>query len=113
MTTVNTNLHKLHLCVEEFRKMDAQFPVQAITTFLYIAIHPGCSLSDIERGCGISQAGASRNVALLGKYHRTGKSGHDLVVPELDLRPRERGHIINLTLKGRKVAETLSALMEV
>lgn len=36
----------------------------------------------------------------------------DLVVPSLDLRPRARGHIINLTPKGRLVAETLSALME-
>lgn len=106
------NLRRLHLLVDEFRKMDAQFPVQAITTFLFVATHPGCSLTDIGQRCDVSQAGASRNVALLGKFHRTGKPGHDLVFQSLDLRPRQRGHVINLTPKGRKVAETLSELME-
>lgn len=105
------NMHRLQLGVDEFRKLDALFPVQAITTFLYITMHPGCTLRLIERDCGISQASASRNVALLGKYHRTGKKGHDLVLPEIDFHD-SRKHILNLTPKGRKIAETLSALME-
>ena len=105
-------LNRLHRAVDEFRKLDPQFPVQGITTFLYVAMNPGCTLADIERGCGITQASVSRNVALLGKWHRTGRAGHDLVIPSLDLRPRARGHIVNLTPKGKLVAAALSGLME-
>ena len=105
-------LHKLHRAVDEFRKLDPQFPVQGMTTFLYIAMHPGCTLDEIMKGCGITQASVSRNVAMLGKWHRTGRPGHDLVIPSLDLRPRARGHIVNLTPKGRLVAAAFNGLME-
>ena len=65
-----------------------------------------------QPGGTLTQASASRNVAMLGKWHRTGRAGHDLVIPSLDLRPHARGHIVNLTPKGRLVAAALEGLME-
>ncbi len=105
------NIHKLTRAVDEFRKLDPQFPVQTMITFMYVATHPDCTLREVEKNCHMSQASASRNVAALGKYHRAGKEGHDLVRPELNLRDT-RQHIINLTPKGRLVAASLSDIME-
>ena len=105
------NLFKLYRGIDELRKIDANMPTQMAGTFIYIAMHPGCTFAKIEEDCGYSQASSSRNVAALGKWHRRGHPGHDLVRPELDLHDL-RKKIIHLTPKGKRVAETLSLIFE-
>ena len=105
-------LNKLLLAVEEFRKIDPQFPPQMAATFIFICSHDGCSVKDIERGLGMSQSSASRNAAALSANHRTGKTGYGLIEVRAD--PHDaRYKLLHLTPQGKRIGETLSHLMEV
>lgn len=107
------NLFKLFKSLDELRKIDPHMPTQMAVTFIYVAMNPGCSFGKLEKDCGYSQASSSRNIAALGKYHRAGRPGHDLVRPELDYDSNDlRKKILRLTPKGKRVAETLSLLMD-
>lgn len=104
-------LNKLFLSMEEFRKFDPQMPIQMAATFLFFAIHRGCTMRQLADATEISQSSASRNVAALSETHRAGSAGHNLLVSEQD--PLDwRRKVINLTPKGQRMAATLLALME-
>ncbi len=104
-------LNRLLLVVEEFRKIDPQLPPQMAAVFIYVCGHDGCSVSEIERGLGVSQSSASRSAAALGSTHRSGKAGFGLLEERAD--PVDaRKKLLFLTHQGRRIGETLAHLME-
>lgn len=95
--------------VEEFRKVDPVMGSQTMAAFLYIAKNPGCSTADVGVHLGLSQASASRNVSALLKdrvSHGEMVEGYALAEQAIDPFNRRR-RIINLTPRGRRVAESL------
>ncbi len=104
-------LNKLLLMVEEFRKIDPQFPPQMAAVLIYVCGHEGCSVKDIEKGLSMSQSSASRNAAALSAHHRSGKKGFGLIEERPDVGDARRKPLF-LTPQGRRIGETLSHLME-
>lgn len=103
-------MHTLIKVIEEFRKLDAEMPMQTAAVFLNVVLNPGVTMKDLADRCGISQASTSRNIAALSKWHRLGKAGHDLVEAVEDPAERRR-KIVNLTAKGKRVAASIEAAM--
>lgn len=103
------SLEKSVRFIEEFRKLDAEMPLQAIAAFLTIAQDEGVTMREIGEKVGISQASCSRNVAALSEHHRPNKRGHDLVIAKKDPLEKRR-KIIFLTPKGRLLAKAISAI---
>jgi DNA-binding MarR family transcriptional regulator len=101
--------------LEEFRKLDQELQMQAAVTFLLIAEagDEGIRQLDLQNRLGMSQASASRNVALLTKVHWRGPKyeGHDLVAREEDPNDR-RNKIVRLTARGRRFLSTINNIME-
>ena len=61
-------LNKLLLAVEEFRKIDPQFPPQMAATFIFICSHDSCSVKDIgERPGHIPVFGVSKRCRSFSK----------------------------------------------
>lgn len=83
-------------------EVDNEIPIQMAHTFLCVALRPGISMQDLCRDTGLSQSSASRNVQTLGKWHRIGKPGYD-VVEAVDDPADTRRKIMFLTPKGRSV----------
>lgn len=104
-------LWKITRCLEEMRRIDPEIQAQTVTCFLEVAMNPGITMKDLGERVGISQSSVSRNVAALSKVHRLNRPGHDLLVAVEDPMERRR-KIVNLTEKGRKVAESLKSIME-
>ena len=96
--------------IEEFRKIDPEMPLQMAATFMVVAIRKGITMKELAETLGISQASCSRNVAALSKWHRLNREGHDLIYTEEDPIERRR-KIAFLTPKGKRIAETLRALI--
>lgn len=104
-------LNKLLLVIEEFRIIDPQLPQQMAAVLIYVCGHNGCSVKDIENGLGMSQSSASRNAAALSSTHRSGKNGFELIQEQTDFEDARR-KLLFLTPQGKRIAETLSHLME-
>lgn len=87
-----------------------ELPLQTIQAFLIIAQKQGsCTVQDLERGLGMSNASASRNASYLSvgipKKHR----GYRLV----SLRegyPDRRYKTIELTAKGRELVKSIEGI---
>lgn len=95
--------------VEEFRKLDPELPTQTANTFLFIAMHEGCTMRELAQALGVAQSTMSRNVSALSKIHRLGKAGLNLVQRDPD--PYERRRVIvTLTPRGQKFRDTLISL---
>lgn len=82
--------------------------------FLYISrnqdIQQPVTVRDVGEHLGITSASASRNIAALSKWHRHGKPGHGLV--EAYENPARRiEKFIQLTPKGKRVAETIEEIL--
>lgn len=92
------------------RKDDEQLPMQTACVFCTIAMQPGITSAEIADRVGVSQSSVSRNTAALGKWHRFGDPGLDLVEAHED--PRERRRKVHfLTPKGRsRIIEVLEQL---
>lgn len=96
--------------LEELRKVDPELPVQRAVVFLLVVRHEGCTAKQLQDWAGLSNASIVRNLQALGKTNRHGKPGHDLVVAKTD--PTEtRRNIVELTPKGRRVAESIKTLL--
>ena len=106
-----SKIHRALKVIEEFRKIDPEMPIQQASAFMYIVTHEGCTMKAVAEHLGMSQAASSRNVAALSEWHRLKRPGAGLVTSEAD--PYEmRRKVITLTPKGKRVAETLSNIME-
>lgn len=97
--------------LEEFRKLDPDMPTQLAATFLTIANEEGVTMKTIGDRLGISQSSCSRHVSILSKRYSIDKLGHDLVYAIEDPAERRR-KIVFLTPKGKRVAESLLAILE-
>ncbi|KAB7627695.1 winged helix DNA-binding protein [Alkalilimnicola sp. S0819] len=86
-------------------------PLQMAVAFMLIVNYEGLTMKELCERLGISQSSTSRNVAALSKYHRLNRPGLDLVRATEDPMERRR-KLVHLTSKGRRVAESLKALLE-
>lgn len=100
----------LFAAIEELRKIDPELPTQHAAAFITVAFQPGITMKEMADRLGISQSSSSRIVAALGKWHRLGKPGYDLVEASEDPAERRR-KIMHLTPKGRRIAVALSNIM--
>ncbi len=97
--------------LEEFRKFDADMPIQTAAMFLVVAANEGITMKALGEELGISQSSCSRNVAALSKQHRLNKPGLDLVYAEEDPVERRR-KIVKLTPQGRRLAQAIRGIVE-
>ena len=100
-------LVQLFKAIEEFRAVDPEMPSQSAALFLYSAIYPSCTMTDLQTNLGMSQASCSRNVSALSEWHRLEKPGLGLIVASPDPMERRR-KIVQLTDKGQQLAVSLT-----
>ncbi|MGA4323626.1 MarR family transcriptional regulator [Ectopseudomonas hydrolytica] len=100
-------LVQLFKAIEEFRGIDPEMPSQSAALFLYSAIYPGCTMTDLQTNLAMSQASCSRNVSALSEWHRLEKPGLGLIVATPDPMERRR-KIVRLTEKGEQLAVSLT-----
>jgi DNA-binding MarR family transcriptional regulator len=110
MGAYGEEIHRLMAAIEIARAEDPVMPIQMLQTFLAVARQPGITMQQLGEILKTSQASCSRNVAALGKWHKFGEPGLDLVEAVEDPVERRR-KIMFLTPKGRaRVQEVLSAV---
>ena len=74
---------------------------QTLQILLEVSMHPGITMKQLVTASGVAQSSVSRNLMVLGKWHRSHEAGLDLVETIDD--PREwRRKAAFLTVKGRK-----------
>ena len=98
--------------IDQLRVLDPDMPSQQVVTFLTVAAagNEGIPMADLRASMGMTGASTSRNVAALGKVHRRGLPGLELV--EAYENPMNRSQkIVVLTPKGRRVAQAMAALV--
>jgi DNA-binding MarR family transcriptional regulator len=96
--------------IEEFRKINAEMQAQQMAIFLAVAAQADLSVSEIAIVVGHSTSSVSRNVAALGKVHRKGQPGLDLLNTREDINDR-RNKRVRLTPRGTRVMATLASLL--
>jgi DNA-binding MarR family transcriptional regulator len=104
------DLDKLLKLVATFREVEAEMPMQMAHTFLAVAMQPGITMQTLGDQIGLSQSSTSRNVQTLGKWHRIGKPGYDLV-EAVDDPVDTRRKIMFLTKDGNALAGKLLAIL--
>lgn len=109
-TTKTNPTATLIRAMEEFRKLDAEMPMQQAVVFLHVVLLPGITMKALGEATGLSQSSCSRNVAALSQWHRLGEAGHDLVVATEDPAERRR-KVVHLTPKGKRVAASINEIM--
>lgn len=103
------NVSRALRVIQEFRKHDPELQTQACQAFLQIAGQEGISIQELARLISTAGATASRNVALLGPRHRSGRAGLGLIEARTD--PADnRVRRLYLTSRGRVLAETFRAI---
>lgn len=100
-------LVQLFKAIEDFRAVDPEIPAQGVALFLYSAIYPGCTMTDLQKHLGMTQSSCSRNVSALSEWHRLEKPGLGLVAATPDPMERRR-KIVRLTEKGEQLAASLT-----
>lgn len=104
------SLEKVKLLFSAFQEIDETMPLQVAITFLEVAIHEGCSLTDIWKMTGWSHSTLSRHLLDLGERNRHKEEGLKLLESRRD--PLElRKNIYTLTPKGRKLVAKLLSLL--
>ena len=107
---MSLTLLKLSSCIEEFRKLDSEIQAQTMLALIYVARMDNngtpASIKEVGEYLGLTSASASRNIAVLSKWSRHNRPGHDLV--EAVENPMNRSQkLIKLTAKGKRVIKSL------
>ena len=102
-------LEQAIVLLEEFRKYDADMPIQRAVVFLVIANSPRITMEKIAKTLNIGNSSVSRNVSALSHWGWGKQPGLDWVSTEDDPEERRR-KIIELTPKGQRV---LTALLDI
>ena len=94
--------------IELFRTLDAEMQAQTMMCFLAVAkAHPTpIPMREVAHLVGLAQSSTSRNIALLGKTHRKGLPGLDLVNAREDVVDR-RTKVVFLTSRGERFVHQL------
>lgn len=90
----------------ELEKRQSDITVQQLVILLYIAENPDVSIGQIVKDLDMAQSSVSRNVAVLGKFHRLGKPGLHWVEEHMDPKERRR-KLQRLTPAGKKIVDKL------
>lgn len=96
--------------IEVIRKIDPEMQMQTALVLLFVMIKPGRSMRELEQVTGLATSSISRNVAALGKIHRKGVPGHDLLLTKEDPMDR-RVKLVYPTARGRRVFSEIMELM--
>ena len=96
--------------VEKLRMIDPEMQLQSVMALLLISegheTESWYTVKELAKKIGISPASASRNVAVLSKWNRHDKKGHDLVVSWET--PKKRVEkFVKLTSKGERFMQEL------
>ena len=96
--------------VEKLRELDPEMQLQSVMALLLISegheTKSWYTVKDLAERVSISPASASRNVAILSKWNRHDKKGHDLVISWEN--PKNRVEkFVKLTPKGEKFMQEL------
>lgn len=103
-------LDKVAIILSAFKEVDESMQIQLAMTFLMVAMHEGCSLTDIYKQTGWAISTISRHLLDLGERNRNKNPGLNLVESRRD--PMElRKNIYTLTPRGRKLAGKLVSLV--
>jgi DNA-binding MarR family transcriptional regulator len=81
-------------------------PQQAFEILTLIALFPGITMNDLAERTGLAPSSVSRNVAMLGEYHRLGKPGYNLVETHEDPNERRR-KVLFLNDRGRRAVKRM------
>ena len=105
---------KLEQVLEEFRKLDTEMQAQTMMALLLVAkgdeLDSPLTVKEIGEKLGVTSASASRNIAVLSKWNRHDRKGHDLV--EAYENPKRRVEkFVKLTPKGKRVVATLERII--
>lgn len=111
METSKNDLQKLLKLIGAFREIEAEMPMQMAQTFLETAMQPGITMQKLGEQLGVSQSSTSRNVQTLGKWHRMGKPGYDLIEAVEDPIDSRR-KIMFLTKDGNALVKRLLAILD-
>lgn len=106
MATYSKQLHTLIQVCEAAREIDKEMPMQMLQSLLCVALRPGLTMQNLSEMTGLAQSSASRNIQTLGKWHRVGKPGYDLVEAVEDPEDTRR-KIMFLTPKGKSFTSKL------
>lgn len=96
--------------MEEFRVLKTEVPAQTISTFLYVATHNPCLLTDLQRDLKLQSSSASRCTDMLSAVDRLGKPGPNLIKKEPDPLSANRS-VISLTARGERFALTIKRIL--
>ena len=111
--TLAKSLMKLDRCIDLFRSMDNGLSSQVISVFLAVARSRGSiETRDLPTKTGLSQSSVNRSLTYLQEHHwkDPDKPGLRLVnqkVHPLDARMR----VVELTIRGRKVADQIEEII--
>ena len=105
---------KLEQVLEEFRKLDTEMQAQTMMALLLVAkgdeLDSPLTVKEIGEKLGVTSASASRNIAVLSKWNRHDRKGHDLV--EAYENPKRRVEkFVKLTPKGKRVIQSLERII--
>lgn len=103
---VDEELLPLLEVLAEFRAIKKTLSAQAMSAFVYIAIHERVLQTDLEKDLRMSSASASRNTDLLTDWDWHGKPGPNLIKKEPDPLMGNRT-VLSLTQRGERFALTL------
>ena len=111
ITAGQRRLKTLNLLLQEFVEIKPSANVAQVQTFLIVAIHEGCSLTDIVKTTGWSQSTISRHLLDLGPFLRDKSPGFGLISNERD--PMElRKNIYMLTDRGRALVRKVHSFID-
>jgi DNA-binding MarR family transcriptional regulator len=110
MGAYSEEIRRLMAIIEIARAEDPVMPTQMLQTFLAVARQPGINMQQLGEILKTSQASCSRNVAALGKWHKLGEPGLDLIEAVEDPIERRR-KIMFLTPKGRAHVQEILSVM--
>ncbi|MGG9998958.1 MarR family winged helix-turn-helix transcriptional regulator [Pseudovibrio ascidiaceicola] len=104
----NPEVSRIVKSMEVLQKLSPQLPLNMCHVFLCVAAKPGISTNELVEQTGLSQASISRNLTALGKIHRNGKPGFDVVQCVEDPNDRRR-NVSFLAPKGKYLLEEIVA----
>lgn len=111
ITKDQRRLNTLNMLLNEFVEIKPTANIAQVQTFLMVAMHEGCSLTDIIKSTGWPQSTVSRHLLDLGPFLRDKSPGFGLIDRKTD--PMElRKNIYTLTPKGAELVRKVQSYID-